>query len=108
MPTLFGVDKIVGLFFLFGTGTFVDPGGPTPVNDNPLGCVRSVMFTGSIAVPRPGDEGCGLVVGGLSAVLVCGLVSFHLLGCWLVCFYPFARYLFVWTAFRSIAEGELL
>ena len=60
--------------------------GPTPVNDNPLGCVRSVMFTGSIAVPRPGGEGCGLVVGSLSAVLGCGLVSLHPLWCWCVGF----------------------
>ena len=32
------------------------------------------MFTGSIAVPRPGGEGCSRVVGSLSAVLGCGLV----------------------------------
>ena len=44
------------------------------------------MFTGSIAVPRPGGEGCGLVVGSLSAVLGCGLVSLHPLGCWCVGF----------------------
>ena len=44
------------------------------------------MFTGSIAVPRPGGEGCSRVVGSLSAVLGCGLVSLHPLGCWSVGF----------------------
>ena len=35
LPTLFGSDEIERLFF-FGTCAFVDTGGPTLVNDNPL------------------------------------------------------------------------
>ena len=30
-------DEIEGFIFFFGTGAFVDTGGPTLVNDNPLG-----------------------------------------------------------------------
>ena len=36
LPTLFGSDEIERLFF-FGTGAFVDTGGPALVNDNSLG-----------------------------------------------------------------------